>query len=34
MTFILRYLFKTVLLGVVLKLLGRFFPALLRLLRL
>lgn len=32
--FILRYLFKTVILAVVVKLLGRFFPILLRLLRL
>lgn len=32
--FILRYLFKTVILGLVIKLLGRFFPILLRLLRL
>jgi hypothetical protein len=32
--FLLRFLFRTVLLGAVVKLLGRFFPILLRLLRL
>jgi hypothetical protein len=34
MALILRYLVKTVLLGAVVKLLGRFFPVLLRLFRL
>lgn len=32
--FILRYLFKTVILAAIVKLLGRFFPILLRILRL
>jgi len=31
---LLRYFFKTVILGVVIKILGRFWPSLLRLLRL
>jgi len=31
---LLRYVFKTVILGLVIKVLGRFFPILLRLLRL
>lgn len=34
MLVLLRYIFKTVVLGFVIKLLGRFFPILLRLLRL
>jgi hypothetical protein len=31
---LLRYVFKTVILGLIIKVLGRFFPILLRLLRL
>ena len=34
MLMLLRYLFKSVLVGLIAKLLGRFFPILLRLLRL
>jgi hypothetical protein len=34
MALLLRYFFKTVVLGFIVKLLGRFFPILLRLLRL
>jgi hypothetical protein len=32
--FLLRYIFRTVVLGLIVKVLGRFFPILLRLLRL
>lgn len=34
MTLLLRYFFKTVVLGLLIKVLGRFFPILLRVLRL